>query len=89
MENVVLKEEATWGDKVGQYSKAIVATLTPAVTAGGYLATKLPAEQAAVVTTIIAGVTGFLTWLATNTRILSEQADEAEEAIEDVLGRDL
>ena len=89
MPNTVLEEEATWGDRVGQYSKAIVATVTPAVTLGGSLALLLPAEKAAPITVVVSALTGFLTWLAANTDILKSQADAAEDAIEDVLGRDI
>ncbi|UVT31018.1 membrane protein [Gordonia phage BirthdayBoy] len=89
MADTVLEEEATWGDRVGQYSKAIVATVTPAVFLGGALALVLPAEQAASITAAVASVTGFLTWLAGNTEILKRQADEVEEAIEDAIGREI
>lgn len=79
----------SWGNKVGQYSKAIVATVTPAIALGGSLGALLPAEQAAPITAVVAAATGFLTWLVANTKGIQDIADSSETFAEGVAGRDL
>lgn len=80
---------STWGEKVGQYSKAIVATLTPAVTLGASLGAWLPAEKAVPVTVAVSAVTGFITWLTANVGKLQEVADSTEDTAESIANRDL
>ena len=85
----VLEEDASWGDKVAQYSKSIAATGTSALALGTSLGALLPAEQAAGITAAVALVTGFITWLVSNTEILRQTADSFEELGEGLTGRDL
>ncbi|AWY06523.1 membrane protein [Gordonia phage Trine] len=79
MTKVIPESQATWGDRVAQYSKAIAATLTSAAGLGATLSQSLPAEQAAGITAVVAAVTGFVTWLVANTEILRQAADAAED----------
>lgn len=81
--------EPRWGNAVTRSTKAIVATLTPAVALGGTLGALLPAAQAAPIAAGVSLVTGFLTWLVANAPKVAEIADSTEEFAEDVTGRDL
>lgn len=81
--------ENTWSNKIGSVSKAIVATVTPAIALGASLGSLLPADQAAYVTAGVSIATGFLTWLTTNTPRIQELGDSAEDLAEDTLGRDV
>lgn len=89
MSKLVLKEKATWSDRVSQYSKSIVATLTPAVALGASLGATLPADLSIPITAGVAIGTGILTWIASNTVLLSSLAEAAEELGESITGRDL
>lgn len=85
----VVAQKATWGDRVAQYSKTIVATVTPAIALATSLGATLPAEQAAPITVGVAAATGFLTWLVANTKLLQDNAIAVENVAEQITGRDL
>lgn len=89
MAKTVIAQKATWGDRVGQYSKSIVALLTPAIALGTSLGATLPAEQAVPITAGVAAATGFLTWLVSNTKLLQDNAVAVENVAEQITGRDL
>ncbi|AFA72325.1 hypothetical protein GPOL_c12700 [Gordonia polyisoprenivorans VH2] len=84
----IAASQATWGDKVSQYSKAIVtgvgfasATVTDIVSAVG---THIPATELAWINGAIGAATLIATYLSRNTEILKELADDTEEVVHQI-----